>query len=164
MLRRSFVAGLAALIAAPAVVKAADLMQLPRRPVLWGDGLHDDTAALQWVLDNAPDGRVRIPPGTYKTTAGLVVRKNVLMLNGLNSKIMRVGPRTDPGITFAEVPQGAELHVRNLWIDTQQSRAECGLLVQACDDREARMPIRGNCESAPRGFISRLSGRVSGPT
>lgn len=74
--RRSFLRGA---LAAPAVVAAASLMPVRAIerlliPRLWGDGVHDDTAALQAVLDGrpywyggllmrAPAGVVLMPPG-----------------------------------------------------------------------------------------------------
>ena len=44
------------LLAAPAIVRVTSLMAvvpllLDVPPRLWGDGVHDDTAALQWCLD-----------------------------------------------------------------------------------------------------------------
>lgn len=49
MKRRGF---LAALIA---VISATLLPRWQRRaPKLWGDGIHDDTAALQWRVDHGP--------------------------------------------------------------------------------------------------------------
>lgn len=55
MQRRTFLGALAGLIAAPAVVKAAGIMpvSVERIPRLWGDGIHDDTEALQWLIDDA---------------------------------------------------------------------------------------------------------------
>lgn len=50
--RRRFLGGLLLIAAAPMVVKAASLM--PARaivPTLWGDGIHDDTRALQALVD-----------------------------------------------------------------------------------------------------------------
>lgn len=44
-------------------------------PHLWGDGVHDDTYAIQWRLDRAAKaGAVCwLPQGTYQLTSGLVV-------------------------------------------------------------------------------------------
>lgn len=74
--RRRFLfgAGAAALLAAPALVHASSLMKLsvPRVPKLWGDGIHDDSAALQYLIDQqAPTGLVRFPPGDYRLGRGL---------------------------------------------------------------------------------------------
>lgn len=53
--RRSFLRGL---LCAPAIVSATSLMPinprlaLPLPPKLWADGVHDDTAALRWLVDD----------------------------------------------------------------------------------------------------------------
>lgn len=76
--RRRFLFGAAVLLAAPAIAKASSLMPIStapwRAPKLWGDGIHDDTAAIQWMLDN-PDisGVVNLPKGKYLTTATISV-------------------------------------------------------------------------------------------
>jgi hypothetical protein len=50
--RRGFLGALLAASAAPAFVKAESLMKLYVPPlVLWGDGIHDDTKALQAFFD-----------------------------------------------------------------------------------------------------------------
>jgi hypothetical protein len=54
--------GLAAIVAAPRLLSAA---QAPERaPKLWGDGIHDDTDALQWRIDRY--AVLSLPPGVYK--------------------------------------------------------------------------------------------------
>jgi hypothetical protein len=73
--RRSLLTAALAALAAPAIVRAESLMRLPPRrllvPVLWGDGLHDDTAALQLLIDNARGQDIEFPPGTYKISSPL---------------------------------------------------------------------------------------------
>lgn len=51
--RRGFLGLLLAAAASPAIVRAESLMKLavPPRLVLWGDGIHDDAAALQALID-----------------------------------------------------------------------------------------------------------------
>lgn len=53
--RRSFIKSATSgllLMAAPAIVRSESLMVLPRRKLyLWGDGIHDDTEALQAFVD-----------------------------------------------------------------------------------------------------------------
>lgn len=52
--RRGFLFGAtAALLAAPAIARASSLMPCSVPPVFWGDGIHDDSAALQWEIDRA---------------------------------------------------------------------------------------------------------------
>lgn len=90
--RRGFFGGLtAALVAAPAVVHAGNLMKVytPRPLTLWGDGVHDDTAALQDFISGnkvkfvrqvlepmiGPDGHkaIVLPRGIFATSAPLLV-------------------------------------------------------------------------------------------
>ncbi|MER5903014.1 glycosyl hydrolase family 28-related protein [Streptomyces mirabilis] len=64
-----------------------------------GDGLHDDTAALQGAINACqPGGTVYLPRGVYKTTATLDL-KNGVTLRGSHAHLM-VGP----GMTGDEYP------------------------------------------------------------
>ena len=52
MNRRGFLGAMLAAAASPAIVRASSLMPIYTPPlVLWGDGIHDDTAALQALMD-----------------------------------------------------------------------------------------------------------------
>lgn len=80
--RRRFLFGAAAAVAAaslaPAIVRAANLMPIStRNPVLWGDGVHDDTSALQAMIRDAARKGVpcNLPPGNF-------FLKSTLVLNG----------------------------------------------------------------------------------
>lgn len=85
--RRGFLAGVIALAAAPAIVRADSLMKVvvPRLPKLWGDGVHDDTAYLQALLDKA--GKVQLPSGIFLVSAPLILRSNT-DLDGSAAKIL----------------------------------------------------------------------------
>lgn len=66
--RRRFLFGASALAAvalAPAIVRASSPMPISvlRPPKLWGDGIHDDTEALQWLADHAKPYAAAVPPG-----------------------------------------------------------------------------------------------------
>lgn len=76
--RRKFIAGLGALFAAPAIVRASSLMAVRATlPYLWGDGIHDDTRALQVRLDSASQSSpCYIIGGHYCVTDTLTVRGN----------------------------------------------------------------------------------------
>lgn len=86
MNRRSFLGSILALGAAPAIVKADSLMRVVRptfaesRVILWGDLLHDDTAALQAFLDRKPvfyqDGT---PVGTCLRNGRFTVSKTLVL-------------------------------------------------------------------------------------
>lgn len=61
--RRGLLGGL---LFTPAVVSFGSLMRVRLvAPVLWGDGVHDDTAAIQWLIDHAKDHRVTLPEGSF---------------------------------------------------------------------------------------------------
>jgi len=83
--RRGFLASLGLLLAAPAVVRAESLMKLVTpRLILWGDGVHDDTAALQALMDGKSvvsshnairvDKFVSVQGGLYRLTAPIHIR------------------------------------------------------------------------------------------
>lgn len=65
--RRRFLFGAAALLAAPAIARASSLMPVSvLNPVLWGDGFHDDTTAIQRLIDKEMrTGLIRMPEGRY---------------------------------------------------------------------------------------------------
>lgn len=84
--RRSFMGSILALAAAPAIVRADSLMRIVPIDtlvlwddvgiILYGDGVHDDTKALQALINGAakvvrPDGTVhgrRLIGGAYRVT------------------------------------------------------------------------------------------------
>lgn len=62
--RRGFIGGLGAILAAPAIVKASSLMPVRALvPTLYGDGIHDDTEALNYLFAR---GRIFTPTGIIK--------------------------------------------------------------------------------------------------
>ena len=82
--RRGFLAGSGGLLMAPAIVKAEALMRIAP-PLYWGDGLHDDTAALQAMLDRAGQaGRATftMPPGRIYVEGALRVPQAVREIAG----------------------------------------------------------------------------------
>lgn len=92
MNRRSLLIGLGSALLAPAIVRASSLMPLREYvPILWGDGIHDDSDGLQACLDRKPyrwngliqrslDGdTVAVPSAAYRTTRTIIVRKRALI-------------------------------------------------------------------------------------
>lgn len=80
--RRGFLGALLAAAAAPAIVRADSLMKIVApRPglILWGDGIHDDWAAMQAFIRGEPV-QVR-HPGIRRSESGrvLVAGASILM-------------------------------------------------------------------------------------
>jgi hypothetical protein len=59
-------------------------------PRLWGDGVHDDAAAIQARLDR---GGYALPAGTYLVTAPLVLRSARCVLRDSWFRVRHEGPR-----------------------------------------------------------------------
>lgn len=65
-----------------------------------GDGTADDTAAIQNLLDTSPAGStILLPPGTYATSAPLVVPPGKV-LHGMRANLMGVGGLYDPQVSI----------------------------------------------------------------
>lgn len=75
--RRSFLRGM---FSTPAIVAASSLMPISLKPFLVprlaANGVADDTAALQWMIDEAyrTGTAVNLTGGVYRITAPLIVR------------------------------------------------------------------------------------------
>lgn len=114
--RRSFLRGILALSAAPAIVKADSLMKIvvpmPEFLTLYGDGIHDDTRAFQQYLDmkpvfykgeilrlepfyvgGLPSRWINFPPGKFLTTDTIRIQSNPIntVFRGNDSHFIR-GP------------------------------------------------------------------------
>lgn len=84
--RRSFLGGVLAVTAAMSIpiVRAT-----PARPILWADGVHDDTEALNAILSNtglAVDvayDNVRLTTGGFRMLDGTTIRSLVHLSGGL---------------------------------------------------------------------------------
>lgn len=101
--RRRFLFGAAALIAAPAIAKAANLMPISvlKPPKLWGDGIHDDTEALQTYIEReiaSGSRNIQIPQGVFRLSATLHIGMNSFTtLSGYGSVLMAQDvPRDQP--------------------------------------------------------------------
>lgn len=129
MNRRSFLKGILAAGVAPYVVTSAGVLMPVRvfassRPlVLYGDGMHDDTAALQAVLDGKEvvnlsglkvlrgEGRLLMLPGTYLVSSGLVMNMDAgpIELNRIEAR----GFSNDPILTVTGSAE-ASVHVGSM--------------------------------------------------
>lgn len=61
-------------------------------PKLWGDGIHDDTRALQWRIDEAfrtESNVVAFPQGTFKVSSAIVAPlRDGMRLDGTGSRLL----------------------------------------------------------------------------
>lgn len=75
MTRRGLLGAALAAFAAPAIVRADALMRIvpPRPPTLWGDGIHDDTEALNYWLNR---GGFVLSGGVYFISDTLRIRRD----------------------------------------------------------------------------------------
>jgi hypothetical protein len=121
--RRGFLGAVLALAAAPAIVKASSLMPIyVPKLVLWGDGVTDDSAALQAFIGGSPiiyngsilralDGHIRLPAGEFLlASAPLQINGSGLHIAG-NNTTLRCGPGM-PALEFgnAEKCLVTEIH------------------------------------------------------
>lgn len=96
--RRNLLKGL---LAAPAVVRASSLMPLwvPPALVLIGDGIADDSAALQAFFTGKPvryryttlrssDGRIAMPQGVFALGTPLIISPDIREFNGNCSPLL----------------------------------------------------------------------------
>ena len=80
---------------------------------LFADGIHDDTAALQELLDCK--GEVRLAPGDYRLTSALVLRSDThILADGARLFLDPAARAADRGFLLTTVPGHA---VRNFSID-----------------------------------------------
>lgn len=118
MNRRSFIGSILALGLAPAIVRASSLMpviaRIPDSLILYGDGIHDDTKAMQAFMDGMkvirPDGSAAmggpITTGTFLISDTLIVGSRSLPWRVQNSVIRWIGPQDDHK-PLVYVPYGA---------------------------------------------------------
>lgn len=110
--RRGFLGAMLAAAAAPAIVKSDSLMRVVvPRPVLltlWGDGVRDDSQALQALVDGQAvmyqgrefrpggDGVVHFPAGTFAVGSAVALASGAKLFgNGVQLRALHKGPMLD---------------------------------------------------------------------
>lgn len=120
MNRRSFLRGLFA--AAPAIVAAPSLMKISSAiftPKLWGDGIHDDTVALQQLIDAAvPSGKVLIPAGEYLISRAIKFTGTGYQVDALGSNIIAAPTLAEPMVALA----ATDISLNGLSLDATKSK------------------------------------------
>lgn len=75
-------------------------------PKLWGDGIHDDTAALQWIMDHER-GVYNLKPGTYLVSETLIGRReDDLVIDGHGSAVMKFAGGFDGPFLYYPLKDG----------------------------------------------------------
>ncbi len=115
MNRRSLLRGL---FAAPAVVAASSLMPISVRalvltpPRLWGDGIHDDTAALNWLARQAAaEGRPFVLNNAVHRLSGPIIINDVTVVH-LNNSVFKPDSGDFPAIEMGNVGQYTKVNNR----------------------------------------------------
>lgn len=148
MNRRGFLGALGLALAAPAIVRADSLMRVVpvHTLLLWGDGIHDDTVALQSLVDGSDrvvmsdqrtvyrrnqNGSIFLAAGTYAIRAPLVITGGGHTFDRVNLRCQHDGPALEiqsfskvtgtPAPTFHQ-PTKAN-HARNDHQSRHRSRA-----------------------------------------
>lgn len=122
--RRGFLGAMLAAAAAPALVRAGSIMPVyvpkPGLITLWGDGIHDDTTAMQALLSGGEvnyggasvkslAGTLRLPSGTFLVSAPLVFGGSGMVFDGARNLI--TAQHDGPMMTVAE--EAKHLTVQN---------------------------------------------------
>lgn len=131
--RRRFLFAGAALLAAPAIARADSLMPISSRiltPKLWGDGIHDDTYALQWLINKGLEAvgqPIVIPPGDYliSKTLDLCMPSGAIMHSDGAKLLAACHMDVAVRVTTTE-PDGIlrNVFISDLWIDTRGHEVE----------------------------------------
>lgn len=124
--RRSLLRGL---FAAPAIVAASSLMPVNARllrPFLVGDGITDDTDALQWMIDRSRNEFV-MPKGRFVVRSLVLPRDRNFTVDGSwpHATLVGIGGPNDY-VLESRKPSGAadyELHVNHVTIEVRSAPA-----------------------------------------
>src|SRR5260221_4715067 len=136
MNRRSLLIGLGSALLAPAIVRASSLMPVRESvPILWGDGIRDDSEGLQACLDRKPyrwngliqralDGEiVRLPSAAYRMTRTIIVRKRDLLVR--DSRF--IGDFSGKHVMVIETGAGGLFENSEFRAGIRQRHERCGL-------------------------------------
>lgn len=126
MQRRSFLSAILAAGAAPMIVKAGVLMpvRVERSLILWGDGIHDDTAAMQAWMDGGrvlrPDGAVAgnlIAASTFLMSETLVLADGA-HIRGLSDSVLKWSKSVDVAIDMRASVAKRHIMLNDVYIET----------------------------------------------
>jgi len=85
-----------------------------------GDGVTDDTVAIQDMFDNAPAGAtIHFAPGTYSVTNGVIIRRHNLTVTGSGATI-RADADLEYG-TLLGIANATNVTVRGLTLDVNEN-------------------------------------------
>lgn len=109
-----------------------------------GDGVHDDTAAIQAALDSTAK-RIYLPPGGYRITDSLVISRSGKYLMGDGSNVARIIPDDSCGdaIVINEAATGTHLY---------------GFLIETTNNANAYAIRINNTQRVSISFVDNLGG------
>jgi hypothetical protein len=97
-----------------------NLVMSPRMYGAVGDGVTDDTVAIQDMFDNAPAGAtIHFAPGTYSVTNGVMIRRHNLTVTGSGATI-----RADADLAYGTllgIANATNVTVRGLVLDVNEN-------------------------------------------
>jgi hypothetical protein len=87
-----------------------------------GDGYTDDTAAVQATIDavGSYGGTVYFPPGSYKVTSTIYIRKNNIILQGSGPDSTTIFAVGDYGDTFVIEPAAGQVNILSCGIENMR--------------------------------------------
>lgn len=81
MSRRFFLGGVLALAATPVIVRVVSPLLIAPKPIIWGDGIHDDWEGLQALLNGQ---EFEVKEGAFVASAGLIRNGRFRITNALD--------------------------------------------------------------------------------
>lgn len=155
--RRGFLAAILAGAVAPAIVKAGSIMQIKAAPslYLWGDGVHDDTEAMQALFDGLSvrtpsgilvgKGVISLPPGEFLISNTIEISAANPHINGgghskIRAKNARTGSILNVSYEQAALRHDEGFRFENLHLEDSGSASACALQLPNVPHRRIYSP------------------------
>lgn len=112
--RRGFLVGL---LAAPSIVSAASIMRVAPYSIIWGDGIHDDTAAIQRLIDRGDFFGQDYGAGRFRISRGLHVPCGRIIMDG-----HFIGTLLPGEAVINLLPDAQDVILKDIWFDMSLPR------------------------------------------